>query len=180
MRPACPHQHAMPSATVAEIERALEAAAARVAAGGGRLTRPRRRILELLLAAEAPVGAYDLVARFHTGSRVAKPATVYRALHFLETCGLVHRLSTIKAFVACDPDQPAAATTFLLCDCCGACRPIPSADPGPLEAAAAATGYVIERITFEAQGRCAACRGPRARPSQVGPTADGAGVVAAP
>lgn len=180
MGSACPHQHATPAATPADVERALEAAAARVAAGGGRLTRPRRRILELLLAAEAPVGAYDLVARFHSGPRVAKPATVYRALHFLETCGLVHRLSTIKAFVACDPDQPAAATTFLLCDCCGACRPIPSADAGPLEAAAAAAGYVIERITFEAQGRCAACRVPRAGPSQLGPSEYGAGAVAAP
>jgi len=180
MRSACPHGHGIPPATPAQVEQALEAAAARLAAGGGRLTPPRRRILELLLAAGAPVGAYDLVARFHSSSRVAKPATVYRALHFLETCGLVHRLSTLKAYVACDPDQPAAATTFLLCDCCGACRPIPSADAGPLQAAAAAAGYVIERITFEAQGRCAACRRPRAGPSQVGLSADGAGPVAAP
>jgi Fur family zinc uptake transcriptional regulator len=180
MRSACPHEQQSPPATAAQVERALEAAAARVTAGGGRLTRPRRRILELLLAAGAPVGAYDLMAHFHSGARVAKPATVYRALHFLETCGLVHRLSTLKAYVACDPDQPAAATTFLLCDCCGACRPIPSADAGPLEAAAAAAGYVIERITFEAQGRCAACRRPRAGPSQVGPPTDGAELVAAP
>ena len=71
----------------------LDAAAASVAAAGDKLTRPRRRVLELLLVAGAPAKAYDLVATYHREARVATPATVYRALQFLETRGLVHRLS---------------------------------------------------------------------------------------
>lgn len=83
MTSSCPHDRETAPPTAAQVDRALGAAAARVAAAGERLTRPRRRVLELLLTAGAPTKAYDLVAGFHPESRVAKPATVYRALHFL-------------------------------------------------------------------------------------------------
>ncbi|MEJ6788158.1 Fur family transcriptional regulator [Brevundimonas sp. BR2-1] len=158
MTSACPHHPETGRPTAAQIERMMDAAAARVTGGGGRLTRPRRRVLELLLAAGGPVGAYDLVASFHPDRRVAKPATVYRALHFLQTTGLVQRLATVKAYVACKPERLGSPAAFLLCDCCGACREISSPGTASLKAAATATGYAIERVTVEAQGLCAACR----------------------
>ena len=158
----CPHDREAAPTTAAQVDHALAAAAARVTAAGERLTRPRRRVLELLLTAGAPAKAYDLVADFHPGSRVAKPATVYRALRFLETSGLIRRLSTLKSYVACDPEWPCSPAAFLLCDCCGAGRQIASPGMASLSAAAAAAGYQIERITLEAQGPCAACRPPRA------------------
>jgi Fur family transcriptional regulator, zinc uptake regulator len=157
----CPHDRETAPPTAAQVERALGAAAARVAAAGDRLTRPRRRVLELLLIAGSPAKAYDLVATYHQDARVAKPATVYRALQFLETRGLVHRLSTLKSYVACDPERPGAPALYLLCDCCGSCREVPAPDLAALNAAATATGYEIERITLEGQGLCSACRPPR-------------------
>src|SRR3990167_1189162 len=104
----CPHDRETAPPTAAQVERALDATAASVAATGDKLTRPRRRVLELLLVAGAPAKAYDLVATYHQDARVAKPATVYRALQFLETHGLIHRLSSLKAYVACDPERPGA------------------------------------------------------------------------
>ena len=83
MTSSCPHDRETAPPTAAQVDRALAAAAARVAAAGERLTQPRRRVLALLLAAGAPAKAYDLVANFHPDPRVAKPATVYRALQFL-------------------------------------------------------------------------------------------------
>ena len=154
----CPHDRETAPPTAAQVERALGAAAARVAAAGDRLTRPRRRVLELLLIAGSPAKAYDLVATYHQDARVAKPATVYRALQFLETRGLVHRLSTLKSYVACDPERPGAPALYLLCDCCGSCREVPAPDLAALNAAATAAGYEIERITLEGQGLCPACR----------------------
>ena len=154
----CPHDRETAPPTAAQVERALGAAAARVAAAGDRLTRPRRRVLELLLIAGSPAKAYDLVATYHREARVAKPATVYRALQFLETRGLVHRLSTLKSYVACDPERPGAPALYLLCDCCGSCREVPAPDLAALNAAATAAGYEIERITLEGQGLCPACR----------------------
>lgn len=148
-----------PPAT-AEVGRSLDTAALRVIGGGGQLTHPRRRVLELLLIAAAPVKADDLVARFHPGLRVAQPATVYRALKFLEANGFVRRLSTIKSYVAWNPDCSGPTAAFLLCDFCGSCRQIPSPTMASLAAAAARLGYAVERITLEAQGTCSACRLP--------------------
>ncbi|MBU3971760.1 MAG: transcriptional repressor [Alphaproteobacteria bacterium] len=153
----CPHDRTTESRTDAQVQHALHAAVARVAATGGRLTEPRRRVLELLLQAYGPVKAYDLVARFHADRRVAKPATIYRALEFLERMGLAHRLSTLKAYVACHRDLPAHSPAFLICECCGALREIPAPVATSLATAAAALGYTIDHITIEAEGRCQPC-----------------------
>ena len=72
----CPHDRETAPPTAAQVERALDAAAASVAATGDKLTRPWRRVLELLLLAGAPAKAYDLVATYHQDARVAKPSTV--------------------------------------------------------------------------------------------------------
>lgn len=153
----CQHHQKTESRPDAQVQQALHAAVARVAAAEGRLTEPRRRVLELLLQAYGPVKAYDLVARFHADRRVAKPATIYRALEFLERMGLAHRLSTLKAYVACHRDLPAHSPAFLICECCGALREIPAPVATSLATAAAALGYTIDHITIEAEGRCQPC-----------------------
>ncbi len=153
----CPHDRKTETRTDAQVQHALRAAAARAAAAGGRLTAPRRRVLELLLQAYGPIKAYDLVARFHADRRVAKPATIYRALDFLERMGLAHRLSTLKAYVACHRDLPLHSSAFLICECCGALREIPASGATPLVTAAAALGYTIDHIMIEAEGRCQSC-----------------------
>ena len=128
------------------------------------MTPPRRRVLELLLAAGEPVKAYDLIARFGADGQAAKPPTVYRALEFLERQGMAHRIASISAYVACaghaDGPHGAAghAAAFLICDCCGATREVHGPDRGAIDAAAAVAGYEIARTTIEAHGRCQACR----------------------
>ena len=124
------------------------------------MTPPRRRVLELLLAAGEPVKAYDLIARYGVDGQAAKPPTVYRALEFLERRGVVHRIASISAYVACTAagDAPAHAAAFLICDCCGAAQEFEPDFTAQL-AAAEAAGYQVATITLEARGRCAACRG---------------------
>ena len=89
------------------------AIAERCVAEGERMTAPRRRVLELLLAAGEPVKAYDLIARFGGDGQAAKPPTVYRALDFLLEQGLIHRLDAINAWSACTDagGQPAASAS---------------------------------------------------------------------
>jgi Fe2+ or Zn2+ uptake regulation protein len=43
----------------------------------------RRRVLELILAAERPVGAYALLELLHAEKPRIRPPTIYRALEFL-------------------------------------------------------------------------------------------------
>ena len=57
-------------------------------------------MLELLLEADGPLKAYDLIAAFGEGGEPAKPPTVYRALEFLERLGFAHRIESLNAYVA--------------------------------------------------------------------------------
>lgn len=158
MSHACGHDHADAPLDAAAVARALAAAEAECAVRAERMTAPRRRVLELLLTAGEPVKAYDLIARFGADGQAAKPPTVYRALEFLERQGLAHRIASISAYVACAGEADADhAAAFLICDCCGATQEVAPATAGLMQAAQAA-GYVIERATIEAHGRCPACR----------------------
>ncbi len=158
MGSACDHHHHDGPPEAADVSRALGAAEARLTAEGERMTAARLRVLELLLAAGEPVKAYDLIARFGEDGQPAKPPTVYRALEFLERKGLVHRIASISAYVACTGGDSAHAAAFLICDCCGQTEEVAASLVDGLDAAAAGAGYVIERTTIEAHGRCPACR----------------------
>lgn len=158
MGSACDHHHHDGPPEAADVSRALGAAETRLTAEGERMTVARLRVLELLLAAGEPVKAYDLIARFGEDGQPAKPPTVYRALEFLERKGLVHRIASISAYVACTGGDSAHAAAFLICDCCGATEEVAASVVDSLDDAAAKAGYVIERTTIEAHGRCPACR----------------------
>lgn len=153
----CLHMHDHDRPTGAEVSRAIADATTRAAAAGERMTDSRMRVLELLLSAGEPVKAYDLVARYHTDGRVAKPATVYRALDFLERLGLLHRISSISSYVACSGDEHSHAAAFLICDCCGLSREIAPPQEAALRQAALSEGFSFERVTLEVHGKCPSC-----------------------
>ncbi len=138
------------------LRRALGAAETRCVETQERLTTPRRRVLELLLEADAPLKAYDLIAAFGASGEPAKPPTVYRALEFLERLGFAHRIESLNAYVPCRMEGAAHSAAFLICDCCGAAEEF-EPDFGPQLAAAALAGYTVRAVTLEARGLCAAC-----------------------
>jgi Fur family zinc uptake transcriptional regulator len=155
----CQHEHIPGGLGADGLARALAAADRRCEVEGERMTASRRRVLGLLLEAGEPVKAYDLIARFGAEGQAAKPPTVYRALEFLERRGMAHRIASISAYVACtDASDQGHAAAFLICDCCGAAREVAVGSAVGVSEAAAQAGYVIERTTIEAHGRCPACR----------------------
>ncbi|MDO1559259.1 Fur family transcriptional regulator [Brevundimonas sp. 2R-24] len=157
MSETCGHDHAGPAGMAGrDLDAALAAAAARCEAVGQRMTAPRRRVLELLLKAGGPVKAYDLIGAYGTDG-AAKPPTVYRALEFLESQGLAHRIASISAYTACTHDATDHAAAFLICDCCGATVEIAPPDAAAMRRAAEGQGYRIQRTTIEAHGLCGAC-----------------------
>lgn len=84
-----------------------------------RLTPLRKEVLKLILDADGPVGAYDLLAKIKgKNDRPAAPPTVYRALDFLLQNGLVHRLTSINAFIPCCHPREGHQAAFLICQIC--------------------------------------------------------------
>ena len=61
----------------------------------------RRQVLEALLASHRPLGAYELIDRLAVRGARPAPITMYRALDFLREQGLVHRIESQNAFIAC-------------------------------------------------------------------------------
>jgi Fur family transcriptional regulator, zinc uptake regulator len=150
------HEHDHVALAGGALRQALGVAEARCVATHERLTPPRRRVLELLLGADAPQKAYDLIAAYGEQGAPAKPPTVYRALEFLERLGFAHRIESLNAYVPCRIEGGHAAA-FLICDCCGAAQEF-EPDFEPQLAAAKAAGYAVRSVTLEARGLCAACR----------------------
>ena len=140
------------------LARALDAAEGRCAATQARLTAPRRRVLELLLSADAPLKAYDLIAAYGGRGEPAKPPTVYRALEFLERLGFAHRIESLNAYVGCaDPSHPHSGQ-FLICQCCRAVAELDDAAiAAAIEARARAAGFRCDSQTVEVRGQCPRC-----------------------
>ena len=158
MKASCAHDGDAGGLKNGALANALGDAEQRCADAEERLTGPRRRVLELLLAAGGPVKAYDLIAAYGEAGEAAKPPTVYRALEFLERLGFAHRLESLNAYVAYRRSGDQHAAAFVICDCCGATTEF---DPevGPqVEQAAGERGYRVRAVTLEARGLCPACQ----------------------
>ncbi len=147
---------AVPAESAESIARQLAKARQLCETEGERVSAPRLRTLELVLAARGPVKAYDLAERFH-GDGAASAITIYRALKFWERMGLVRRVATLNAFIASSNREVTSNTVAFLCTECGARAEIPVGVPGEIETAALALGFDIERLTLEAGGRCRRC-----------------------
>src|SRR6266403_133886 len=139
---------------------AMAVAEALCAQRGQRLTPIRRKVLGALLGTHKPLGAYEIIERLAlTGPRPA-PITAYRALEFLRENGLVHRIESRNAFVACVHNHAASAlVVFLICERCGAVGEASSEDvTATLTSAARAAGFVPKSPVIEVTGICAHCR----------------------
>jgi Fur family zinc uptake transcriptional regulator len=136
------------------LDRAGQVCAAR----GARLTDLRREVLGLILDAEAPTGAYELLDRLRGMRGAAAPPTVYRALDFLQEQGLVHKVERLAAFVGCVAPDPAHAAQFLICRSCGRVTELEDHELAhALADAAERLGFTVGKATIEAEGQCAAC-----------------------
>jgi Fur family transcriptional regulator, zinc uptake regulator len=151
--PAPDHDH--DSCTSAAITHAEELCAARAQ----RLTPIRRQVLQALLASHKPLGAYEIMERLGHRPRPA-PITVYRALDFLRDHGLVHRIESRNAFVACvHPHADSDPVVFLICENCGTVGEAPGgAVAETLKSSCRAAGFAPKSPVIEIAGICSHCR----------------------
>ena len=138
----------------------LSHAEAICAARKERLTPIRRHVLEALLSSHQPLGAYELIDRLaKLGARPA-PITIYRALDFLREQGLVHRIESRNAFIACVHNHADSdPVVFLICERCGAVGEAASAAvASTIKTASRAAGFTPKTPVIEISGICAHCK----------------------
>ena len=139
---------------------ALAHAEALCARRAQRLTPLRRQVLEVLLESHKPLGAYEIMDRAAAAGPRPAPITIYRALDFLRDNGLVHRIESRNAFIACVNNHASGdLVVFLICERCGVVGEAPSAAVAEeLRAAARAAGFAPKAPVIEITGVCAHCR----------------------
>jgi len=124
-----------------------------------RLTSQRRRVLEIVAESHTAIGAYDVMDRLATDGKRPAPITVYRALDFLMEQGLVHRLASLNAYIACPHPGARHGAQFLICKRCGAIGEL-SNDlvHRAIAGAASDVGFSVSAPVVEVAGLCLNCR----------------------
>jgi Fur family transcriptional regulator, zinc uptake regulator len=129
---------------------------------GVRLTAKRKQLLQVLLDADHPLSAYDLVAAYaERYGATLKPMSVYRMLDALVGADLVHRLASTNSFMICSGASHAkgGAVQFLICDHCAkvAEMPIEKALARGMDASAKRAGFALLTHQVELHGLCETC-----------------------
>ena len=125
---------------------------------GVRLTKLRRRVLELVWISHEPAKAYDILDILRDEHSGSAPSTVYRALEFLQEEGMVHRIESLNAYVGCGAPDHNHASQFLICHLCGTAAEMDDADIRNLIADKAADmGFKIDKEIIEVKGICSQC-----------------------
>lgn len=123
-----------------------------------RLTETRARVLQYLLASHHALGAYELLDRLRDDGQAAQPPVAYRALDYLISKGLVHKIEGLNAFVACLHPSHEHSPAFVVCRACKLVSETHTdAVSSALRDTAKANGFQVEHVTVEAIGLCQAC-----------------------
>ncbi|HAR75858.1 MAG TPA: Fur family transcriptional regulator [Psychrobacter sp.] len=163
------HVHEVQDFTQHDVAERLAAAKEQCRTHGVRFTPLREQIYMLVLQANKPVGAYDLITQLQQarlldsdneidGAKNVAPPTVYRSLEFLLSEGLIHQLTSINAYVPCCHPRAQHTAAFLICDQCQRvqeCSSLPVQEM--ISFAEKDIGFTVARSVIELSGRCQAC-----------------------
>ncbi|MCR9236001.1 MAG: transcriptional repressor [Alphaproteobacteria bacterium] len=130
-----------------------------IASIGKPLTKNQELVFGALSGTEEPQSAYTLLDKLRADGLRA-PLQIYRALEKLIDLGLVHRLESLNAFVACSHPTCADHTTvvFAICDTCGLVDEV--ADErlaSNLKEVADDHRFVLKQSIVELRGTCNDC-----------------------
>ncbi len=123
-----------------------------------RLTKLRREILALLLAAQSPVKAYDLIEQMRVQGERLTPASIYRTLDFLLQYGLAHRINSLNAYVPCTGGHDERALLMFVCSACQQAKELEDrALYDSMQSRLNELGISLNHSCIEIQGTCREC-----------------------
>ena len=123
-----------------------------------KLSRNQSEVLTCLRHAKEPMSAYAILDRVREAG-ISHPPTVYRALNDLMQRGMVHRLQSRSAFVACDHGGCDGKFAFAVCRLCERVVEIALSDADQAALLGLAPEEIsAEQVTLEIAGLCQDCR----------------------
>ena len=124
-----------------------------------KLTKNQALVMKTLSKTPGPLSAYTILDKLRSNGFRA-PLQVYRALEKLLDYGMVHRLESMNAFVACrHPEgKTQSMVAFTICGSCGEVTEISDDSfDRRLHDLATTTGFSLRKSTVELLGLCNAC-----------------------
>jgi Fur family zinc uptake transcriptional regulator len=142
------------------VNAALTQARERCTRANARLTPIREAVLSLIWHSHKPIGAYQIVEQLplQTGKSIQAPS-VYRAIDFLLELGLVHRITSLNAYIGCPFPGSEHSDLFMICRSCGATAEVgDEAINSMIAETIRKTGFVRETQNIELTGLCPTCQ----------------------
>jgi Fur family transcriptional regulator, zinc uptake regulator len=128
-------------------------------AGRAKLTKNQDLVLAALNKSASPMSAYSLLDSLR-GDGFRAPLQVYRALEKLIEHGLVHRLESLSAFVACQHkgcDFDGGAV-FAICETCGRVDEMQDSEVSTaIQHFSERGAFRVKHSVVELRGTCAQC-----------------------
>lgn len=141
------------------IHEALKDAAQLCSKRRQRLTPVRELVLKLIWQNHKPLGAYEILPALAKAGFNSAPPTVYRALDFLLEQGLIHRISSLNAFIGCSHATHQCRNSFFICTSCHSAVELESkAVSDSIQECAHSIGFQVTTEMIEIAGICPSCQ----------------------
>jgi Fur family zinc uptake transcriptional regulator len=121
------------------------------------LTGNRALIYRLFREQKGALSAYDVLEKLKNEG-IKSPPVVYRALKFLESQGLIHRVESQNAYIACHHGHTHALGILMVCTSCGLVEE--GGDPSlgdRLKTLTSQHHFTPTSTPLEIKGNCASC-----------------------
>ncbi len=83
-----------------------------------KLSKVRRKVLEILLESHKALGAYEILDKLKANGFPSQPPVAYRAINFLLQVGFVHKIEKFNSYIACSNPGKFHKPAFLICRKC--------------------------------------------------------------
>ncbi|MEM9473214.1 MAG: Fur family transcriptional regulator [Pseudomonadota bacterium] len=124
------------------------------------LTKNQALVMGALTRSDSPLSAYTILDQLRNDGFRA-PLQVYRALDKLVEFGMVHRLESLNAFVACRHPgcDDHETVVFMICETCGRVQELSDdALANRVEFLADEARFALKNTTIELRGICRNCQ----------------------
>jgi len=126
-----------------------------------KLTSLRKDVLEIFMAAEKPISAYDVLSELKKIRANAEPPTAYRVIDYFVEKNIIHRIDAENKYVFCtqiDGHKKHCHGIIFICKKCLASNEIIDQSSAQFfEQLASKFGYVIDGAPVEVKGLCQSC-----------------------
>ena len=123
-----------------------------------RFTDPRKKVLQVIVASEKPIKAYEILDKISNVAKKPKPPTIYRAIEFWQANNFIHRIESLNAYSACIAGHLHKGSQFLICDECGKVIETHLCNlPSNIKKSSQLNTFTPKQWNIEVKGTCGQC-----------------------